>query len=129
MNVTVAMRGVVDGFAVANNWTAPLPEPDPGATVSHEASEVTVQEPLLPTKTKVDTADAVGTDHAAGTTLNAWPTTSTPGWVTEMVCVMTGLFDVEQISIAVRDTDEFALADNVSEALPEPLAGDTLSQP
>jgi hypothetical protein len=41
--VTIAVRAVVDGLAVAENETLPFPVPDPAVTVSQPALLVAVQ--------------------------------------------------------------------------------------
>jgi len=126
VKVTVADRAAVAVFAGAVKVTDRLPVPVAGVAVTQAAFEDTVTDVFDVTATAVE-PPATGAVQDDAEMVNVGATY--PGCVTVNVRVTTGVPElVEKISVADRAVVEvFACAVKVTDLLPVPVAGDTLT--
>ncbi|MCL2783089.1 MAG: hypothetical protein FWD80_03840, partial [Propionibacteriaceae bacterium] len=129
VNVTVAVLAEVDVFVAACSITEPLPDPDDGLTVSHVALDDALQVVFDVTETDVDPAFAEPTVHDDIDSVSDGVTTVTPGCVTATVRVTAVPPEVVvAVMVAVlAEVDVLAAACNITEPLPDPEVGLTVS--
>ena len=128
VNVMVAVRDAVVVFAAADRVTDPSPLPVVGDTVAHVWFDDTDHEVFEDTCAATCAALADGTVHEEIPIVNVG-VTAAPGCVTDTVRVTAGDPDVV-VNVIVADRDVvvvFADAFRVTDPLPLPVAGDTVT--